>query len=366
MPQQLRNIFRIFFTYSRADRNAIIILASLMLFFFLCSILIRYIEPATDEISPELRAKMEEWNRIDSEKRDKVEKSLFAFNPNTISKELLDSLDLPFQIKTNLLKYREAGGVFKSKTEFKKLYGVNDSLYAVVSNFLLLPQNLIRQSTRELPKAKIKPKGYFDLNTVTKKELESFGFNPYQINNLVAYREAGGVFKSPDDLLKIYGMDSATFVSMQPYIKIKPTVLLDRVEEKNHKLVELNVADTTDLIQLPGIGSVYAKRIIKYRDLLGGFYSVDQLEEVYNFPRETIYLIRDRVTIDSLTIKQIRINFVDYPELVRHPYIKSENAKALLKVREKKGMIKNVSELMDIEGFDSELVNKICPYLTCR
>lgn len=113
------------------------------------------------------------------------------------------------------------------------------------------------------------------------------------------------------------------------------------------KVIELNSSDTTLLKTLPGIGPVLSARIIKYRNLLGGFFSVDQLREVYGLSGETFDLIKDRVSVDQALVRQIKINSAGYRELIRLPYLKNFEVTAILKYRELKGRIERLSDLTD-------------------
>ena len=99
------------------------------------------------------------------------------------------------------------------------------------------------------------------------------------------------------------------------------------------------------LESLPGIGPVLSVRIIKYRNLLGGYASSGQLREVYGLPEERhSILISQRVFADSLAVRKIRINEADFKALIRHPYFQRTEVSAILKYRELKGVIP------DIEG----------------
>lgn len=109
--------------------------------------------------------------------------------------------------------------------------------------------------------------------------------------------------------------------------------------------IDINRADSVQLLPLPGIGPVFAGRIIKYRELLGGFLNVDQLGEVYGMPTETVDLIRNRVLIDSSAIRKIRIDSASFSELIRHPYLEYEEVKALVEYRDFKEDISSLLEL---------------------
>jgi DNA uptake protein ComE-like DNA-binding protein len=206
-----------------------------------------------------------------------------------------------------------------------------------------------------------------DPNIAGFDQLVEFGFNRFQSNNIIEYRGKGGVFSQKTDLLKIYGIDSALFKIVESHISLD--IKEDIINEKNNNVlinVELNNADTTELLQLEGIGSVYANRIIKYRNLLGGFYSVSQLLEVYNLPEETFKSLEPIISVDTLLIQKIRINFVEYTELLRHPYINKKQVEAVLYFRNQKGSYLNVDQLKSEGLLDSETFRKIKPYLTCR
>ena len=113
--------------------------------------------------------------------------------------------------------------------------------------------------------------------------------------------------------MKIYGIDSSLFLKFRNHIKIVESLPGSETEKYVIPFVELNAADTAILKSLPGIGSAYASRIIKYRDLLGGFYSPKQLLEVYNFPEETFENISEYLSADTLKLEKLRLIFLNLP-----------------------------------------------------
>ena len=130
--------------------------------------------------------------------------------------------------------------------------------------------------------------------------------------------------------------------------------------------ININRADSVQLLPLPGIGPVYAGRIIKYRKLLGGFISVDQLAEVYGMPAETIERIRSRIFIDSSAIRKIRLDSATFGELLRHPYLEYEQVKALVEYRDFKGDISSALELTTNHILPDSTLNKIDGYFEYR
>ncbi len=127
--------------------------------------------------------------------------------------------------------------------------------------------------------------------------------------------------------------------------------------------IDINRADSAQLLPLPGIGPVFARRIVKYRELLGGFVRIDQLCEVYGFPEKTLDIIRDRILIDTSTIRKIILDSASFRELLRHPYLELEDVKSLVAYRDFKQDISTLSELKENHILDDTTLSRIGPYL---
>lgn len=130
-----------------------------------------------------------------------------------------------------------------------------------------------------------------------------------------------------------------------------------------NKMVDINKCDSSTLEALPGIGPVLAARIIKYRNLLGGFAFVDQLKEVYGLPEETYNLLSGKFIADSTDIKKIAVNSAGYRQLIRLPYLSSDEVNALLRYREKHGNIRCIHELIENGLLNQEKTVKVRHYL---
>jgi len=131
-------------------------------------------------------------------------------------------------------------------------------------------------------------------------------------------------------------------------------------------LVELNSADSISLTKIKGIGRSFARRIILYRNLLGGFYSINQLSEVYGLNNELISTIRPNIWIDSLAVKRININMVTYEELKNHPYLTDYQAKSIVYYRSKRGSFVSLTEVLESKLLPEDRFIKIKPYLTLK
>jgi DNA uptake protein ComE-like DNA-binding protein len=366
MGKPFRQIVREYFNFSKKDRNAVLALAAIIILFIAARLIVRNIELEPDSDFSEIIRILENWE-IQTESSPAT-KHLFRFNPNTISGEALDSLDLPAFVKRNILSYKAAGGKFNAADDLLRIYGMNDSIFLEIKNYIDIPP--IKSAEASVKKEKeIKHLPVpFDPNTANKNELLSAGFNSFQASNLIKYRENGGSFAYPEDLLKIYGIDSVFFSSIESLIDIveKPEKISADKKEVSPILIELNSADSVELQKLKGIGPVFATRILKYRALLGGFCNKDQLLEVYGFPEETFHSIKENILVDSQKIEKIRINFANYSELFRHPYIEKEQVEAILNYRQKNGPFSFKEQLLTEGLVDTLTFVVLSPYITCR
>jgi DNA uptake protein ComE-like DNA-binding protein len=366
MNQSWKKIVRNFMAFQRSDRSAIIIIGFFILIVVVANLIVLQMHPKSSSDFSEVKAIINSWEMARAEKVHSKNAVFFHFDPNTVSKEALDSLSIPKFIKQNISSYRKAGGEFKTSSDVRKIYGMNDSIFNLLEEYILISPKPESNGTYSKPITKRQPLSPFDPNTIDFDRLCDYGFSEFQAGNLVKYRNSGGVFYKSFDLLKIYGIDSAFLMRINQFVQI------ERKDEepdfgKNETLkIELNAADSSDLVQLKGIGPAYANRIIKYRELLGGYYNKEQIKEVYNFPEELYQQVEPYVFVDTTTINKLRINFSEFSELLRHPYFSKNEVKLMLDKRDRDGAYKNIADLQVLEGFDSEKVKKIRPYITCR
>jgi|LFRM01.1.fsa_nt_gb DNA uptake protein ComE-like DNA-binding protein len=126
--------------------------------------------------------------------------------------------------------------------------------------------------------------------------------------------------------------------------------------------ISLNSTDTTEWKKIPGIGSSYSSRIVKYRTLLGGFVCKDQLQEVYGIDSEMYARISPFIAEDTNWSK-IKINKLEFKELLRHPYLNYNQVKVIMNLRDKKGNITSIDELSMLDEFSKDDISRLQPYL---
>lgn len=122
--------------------------------------------------------------------------------------------------------------------------------------------------------------------------------------------------------------------------------------------VVLNMADTNQLKKVPGIGSYYAKRIANYGERLGGYVSVDQLDDI-EVPSD----VKRYLTVDTTSIKKINVNTSTLEQLKRHPYINYYQARAIVDYRKRYGAIRHIDDLRMNPDMSLEVRERIAPYL---
>ena len=130
--------------------------------------------------------------------------------------------------------------------------------------------------------------------------------------------------------------------------------------------IDLNSADSVSLLPLPGIGPVLAGRIVRYRNLLGGYFTVNQLQEVYGLSNETLDRIRSRLETDGTALRKIDLDTAGFRELLRHPYLDLEQVKSFVQFRDFKGPPLLPDQLRDNHIWPDSVIQRISPYLLQR
>jgi len=351
-----------YFTFSRNERKGITILLVIIFLLAVANKVIFYFEmPAKldTDLLDTARSEMNLYN--DSINGLAEENKFFRFNPNTIDSDALNSLSLPVGVKRNILKFREKGGKFYSETDFRKIYGVTDAIFNQVAPYLIFDIKTTQLALQNAPSELF----LFDPNTASDNDFMRLGLKEKQIQTIRNYQSKGGTFRSTADFLKMYGLSDAQKQILADYIVIKEkeNVKFKKAAEVSKIQIEINAADSVELMRLPGIGDKLSKRIVKYRDLLGGFHTLAQLKEVYGLSEQVIRQIDGMVTVDLAQIRKVDLNFAEWNELAKHPYIQKDLARQIIKFRTKYGSIHQSSVLLDSMILNIDEYARLKPYL---
>lgn len=246
----------------------------------------------------------------------------FAFDPNTLSAEEWDSLGMPGHISRSIRNFLAAGGSFRFREDLRRIYLLEDWMYEELEAYIELPARPERQSAKKSSTSGSKP-GSRDQGSLA-----------------AAAASTGSE------------SESTTLGTREQVIRVAEPMIIN-----------LNKADTTELQRIRGIGPAFSRRIVGYRELLGGFISTKQLMEVYGLDSTRFEAIREFVTTDTLHINRINLNTADYAELIRHPYIDRKTANAILNFRNQHGPYAEINELSNSYLIDAETIERIKPYL---
>ena len=262
-------------------------------------------------------------------------------------------------------------------------------------------------ATEEM-KVKLTP---FDPNVADSTQLLELGLKPWQVRSIYRYRAKGGVFSKPEDFAQVYGLTVKKYLELLPYIHISPEyreasevygrkahktnrsqrrwqhdegergikesfspdapanvvsggfsrdTVLYPVKLKVGEVIDLNTADTTKLKKVPGIGSYFAKKVVAYREKLGGFYSTDQLLEIEGFPED----VADFFSLDANMVRRMNVNKMSIGQMMKHPYISFSMAKAIADRRRLKGPLTSLDDLSLLPSFTPEAIEQLSHYVS--
>jgi DNA uptake protein ComE-like DNA-binding protein len=211
---------------------------------------------------------------------------------------------LPHYVAQRLIKYRDIIGGFKAKTQIRRTYGLADSVYSRLAPYIQLPDELPARAAFAATKSR--------------------------------YPERPSTFA----------------VSKFPR---KPTHLAP---------FDLNAADTTQFMQIRGIGRGLSSRIVAYRARLGGFSRKDQLSEIYNLPPDLVDSLRKYTFVGAgFAPTLIDVNNATLAELKDHPYVGLRLGRVLIAYRQQHGPYQQATDLRKIRILDDLTFEKLQPYL---
>jgi DNA uptake protein ComE-like DNA-binding protein len=252
----------------------------------------------------------------------------------------------------------------KGPGDFSHERHVLDSLVALLEKDTLQVSDSLAR--REFP---------FDPNTATQTELRTLGFKEEIIRRMMNYRAKGGTFRVKSDLLKIYGMDTASFKRTFDLIQLPASRNLvsfsrdhaspKRTTIQRDSLFDINTVDSVTLLRINGIGPVLSARIVRYRQKLGGFISKSQLSEVYGLDSTVVGRLAASCFINAeFDVRKLNINVLDEAALSDHPYLSRSEAKAIVAYRFQHGNYQTIQDIHKIHSIEEKTIRKIEPYLT--
>ncbi len=219
----------------------------------------------------------------------------------------------------------------------------------------------------------------FDPNSLPASGWQRLGLRQKTIETIERYRSKGGRFRSGEDLRKIYGLREDEFRRLLPYVRLEeprkpalaqeiPKTVIDKTKYDRYSstpaVIDINTADTSAFIRLPGIGSKLAARIVLFREKLGGFYRIEQVGETFGLQDSVFRKIKPLLELKEGTTKKININTAAVEELKAHPYLRYSIANAIVAYRKEHGEFKTLIDLKQLQLITDDVYSRIIPYLS--
>lgn len=211
------------------------------------------------------------------------------------------------------------------------------------------------------------PAKKFDPNTYAVSDWMQLGLSQKQAEAVLKFGKYG--FKSKEDLKRVFVIPDelmrkiidSTFYPE----KIQYKTSFPELKKENYTLIiDLNSASEEELQAIKGIGPFFAKNIVKRRELLGGYWKEEQLQEVWKMTPEKVEEIKPYIIVDPEKIKKLNINTATAEDLKKHPYFTWNMANAIVKLRNQHGPFQSINDLKMSVVLTEELFLKIKPYLT--
>lgn len=222
------------------------------------------------------------------------------------------------------------------------------------------------------------PKIYpFNPNFITDYKGYKLGMSVTEIDRLLAFRKENKYVNSPKEFQAVTKVSDSLLNAMSPYFKF-PDWVTNKKEFKDYKkypntafakkekivIIDINKASQEDLIKIYGIGEAISLRILKFKESLGGFVSMEQMKDVWGLSDEVIDNLNTHFKVLALpNLKKIDINNASIKELSQFPYFKYPLSKNIVTYRSMNGDIKNIDNLTKIKGLSIDKANIIALYL---
>jgi DNA uptake protein ComE-like DNA-binding protein len=315
---------------------------------------------------------------------------LTPFDPNEADFEELVALGLSERTARSICNYRDKGGRFRRPEDFKKIYTLSEADYQRLLPYIRIgggAESGNYSSTqrhwdkKEKDEATPGERFDFDPNTISEADLRRLKINPRATRGWLNYRDKGGKFKKSDDLRKLYNLTDEEYLSLEPYIVLGSTTASTAplapapatyatgrpaYTPRTAQSIDINQSAQDDWIQLPGIGDGWARRILNFRDKLGGFTSVVQVAETRGLPDSVFQKAKNYLIFGQPAFRQLNVNTATSQELSMHPYFSAAQARAVVAYRDQHGPFARVDDLLKMTSTKPDWFAKVKPYLTTQ
>ena len=246
---------------------------------------------------------------------------------------------------------------------------------------------------------------FFDPNVADSTQLLRLGLAPFQVRSIYRYRAKGGRFSTKDDFRRVYRLTNEQWERLSPLIRIdrkyqlvdvpqnaprtypsrnKEASVADAAANSSDEIVDsalpepmprpaypikltgdetidINTADSAQLCRVPGIGPYFSRKIVWYRQRLGGYVSTEQLLQIEDFPADAIAWM---IVADTDGVRKLEVNHLSTRKLMKHPYMGYYRAQEIADYRRVHGPIRDAETLKTLPHFTQEDIQRLLPYLS--
>ncbi len=361
--------------FSDEQYRGLLILVPIAILLVMLAVLIEFVKPP--KLIPQLMQYEQSLDTL----------PLKHFDPNVATYDELRSSGVPREAAVGIVRWRKYGKVYRIKEDLALVSGVTDSLYGVLEPYIVIADSLAakpwkglrtesekpftKPSHREHNSFNVEPlpNEPFMIDTASAKYLSRWGLSMRQAEVVIRYRDSRGGIFNQEELRACYVVDDEVADAMMPYIHFPERVVASAeksAETAERFPLEINSADSAQLVAVRGIGAKSAGEIVKYRNLLGGYHSVEQISELKCVTEENFVQILQQICCDSCKIQKIDINFAPPKEVARHPYVSSRALRRIIKQRQLKGGWSRIEEMVEDEILSEDEAKRLAPYLWFR
>lgn len=378
---KFKNRFSETFEFSRQQQRGLLALSALILVLLITKTVISLIPVSSHEDFGKYMTQINEFNNhlipVYQSGTELSSDKLFVFDPNNLPDEDWKNLGLSDRQIAVIKRYEAKGGKFFSKDDLKKMYCISPEEFARLEPYIEIEKNITDSPALSITESSGKKLNPFPFNPngLPEEQWKLMGLTEKQVKGIKNYESKGGKFYKKEDFKKMYVIDAEEYAQLEPFIEIpvdssgiskKSSTSRGGSGLKADAIIEINSADTSALTQIPGIGPVFASRIVKYREKLGGFHNKNQLLEVYSMDSAKFARISPFINVNAGMVRKIKINSVEFKELMKHPYFNYATVKAIFELKNKKGFISDENEIKSIPFITNDFYNKIKPYISTQ
>ncbi len=293
---------------------------------------IEQLEAGLDEIAKTGQATDEAGQSIDNDNTRRITLEPFRFDPNTLPPEGWEEMGAPENLGRTIGNYLAAGGSFRYKEDLQRIYTMTDDLFDQLAPYIDLPDRADGNPPGQSP--------------------SSGGESPSGYHGNAQNEMSGKGEMDGKERPTVAGGDRSGINTDEPVART--AIALD-----------INSADSAAFRRVPGIGPVFSSRIVRYRELVGGFYETGQLLEVYGLDSSHYQQIKSHLFIDpSYSNRQIDLNKATFSDLIRHPYLNRNQVNAILRLREQHGPFRSTEDIRRSHLIDEKDWRRLSPYIT--